>query len=97
MNGNLSGNNLDVGSKTNGVGVARVKRRESAQSGIQRGIQFLQRAAEEGLGNSDAESSLLDDLDLDEEERDTSDPRMRAEAKSMRKVTTPSYFGWFLF
>jgi len=85
VNGNLSLNTLNV---DNGV-----KRRDSAQSGVQGGIQFLQKAAEEDLGDSDAGSSLLDDLDPHEEDQGTSDRRMRAEAKSIRKVTTPSSFG----
>jgi hypothetical protein len=56
---------------------------------MQGGIQFLQRAAEEP-GDSDAGSSLLDDLDLHEEDK-ASSLRTRAEAKSMRKVTTPRH------
>jgi len=93
VNGNLNGNY----DQTNGANATGVKRRDSAQSGIQTGIHFLQRAAEEDLGGSDAGSSLPDDLDLDEEDQGTSDRRMKAEAKSIRKVSSPFSFGWFWF
>ena len=81
------GNALGV-HHVNGVNANGLKRRESVQSGVQGVVQFLQRAAEEP-GDSDAGSSSLDDLDPHEEDQDTSDRRMRAEAKSMRKVTVP--------
>lgn len=74
----------DPNGVTNATGI---KRRKSIQNGMQGGIQFLQRAAEEP-GDSDAGSSLLDDLDLHEEDTDASSRRTRAEAKSMRKVMT---------
>ena len=87
VNGNRNENALGV-HDANGVNATGLKKRESVRSGVQGGVQFLQRAAEEP-GDSDAGSSSLDDLDLHEEDRDTSDRRMRAEAKSMRKVTVP--------
>ena len=87
MNGRLSGNNLSVDNQTN-----EFKKRDSVQNGTQAGIQFLQRAAEEDPGDSDTGSSLPDDLDLHGEDQDTSDRRMRAEAKSIRKVITSVLF-----
>lgn len=86
VNGNLNGNAFNV-DHTLGVNATGIKKRESVQNGTRGGIQFLQRAAEEP-GDSDSGSSVLDDLDLDEDQ-DTSDRRMRAEAKSMRKVIVP--------
>ena len=58
------------------------------------GVQFLQKVAAEEPGDSDTESPLLDEPDLRGEDRDTSDRRMRAEAKSIRKVRDdfPSFF-----
>lgn len=88
MNGRLNGNNLNVDNQTNGLNAAGTKRRDSAKSGTQAGIRFLQKAAEEDPDDSDAGSSLLDDLNFHGEDQDTSDRRMRAEAKSMRKVIT---------
>jgi hypothetical protein len=84
VNGNPNGN---VGSQTNGINAVGIKRRDSAQSGTHGGIK---RATEEP-GDSDAGSSLLDDLDPHEEGQGTSGRRMRAEAKSMRKVTFPRH------
>ena len=95
MNGRLSRNNLSADNQTNGLNAAGIKRKDAAQSGTQTGIQFLQRAAEDS-GDSDTGSSLLDDLDLHREDQDTSDRRMRAEAKSIRKVITSVVF-WFYF
>jgi hypothetical protein len=91
VNGNVNGNTLNFGNQANGVDISRAKRRESAQNGIQGGIQFLQRAVEGDLGDSDPGSPLLDDLDPDEEDQVNSDPRMKAEAKSIRKVITPRH------
>ena len=91
VNGNVNGNALNFGNQANRVDVARAKRRDSAQTGIQGGIQFLQRAVEEDLGDSDPELPLVDDLDPDEEDQANSDPRMKAEAKSIRKVITPRH------
>ena len=91
VDGNVNGNALNFGNQANGVDVARAKRRASAQTGIQGGIQFLQRAVEEDLGDSDPELPLVDDLDQDEEDQVNSDPRMKAEAKSIRKVITPRH------
>lgn len=88
MNGRLNGNNLSVDNQTNGLNAAGTKRRDSVKSGTQAGIRFLQKAAEEDPDDSDAGSSLLDDLNFHGEDQDTSDRRMRAEAKSMRKVIT---------
>ena len=82
MNGNLNGNHSNVDNQTNGINAVGIKRRESARSVIQGGVQFLQRAAVEDLGEDD-------DLDLHEEDQDTSNRRMRAEAKSIRKVHIP--------
>jgi hypothetical protein len=87
--GNVNGNALSVDNQINGIGVAGARRRNSTQNGVQGGIQFLQRAVEEDLGDSDGGSPLLDDMDLDEEDQGGSDRRMRAEAKSIRKVNTP--------
>lgn len=81
----VSGVGNALGVHVNGVNANGLKRRESVQSGVQGVVQFLQRAAEEP-GDSDAGSSSLDDLDPHEEDQDTSDRRMRAEAKSMRKI-----------
>jgi hypothetical protein len=86
VNGGPSGNNLSVDNQINGLNVAGTKKRDSAQSGTQAGIRFLRRAAEDDPGDSDTGSSLLDDLDLHGEDQSTSDRRMRAEAKSIRKV-----------
>ena len=91
MNGNLNGTNLSVENHGNGINAAGIKKRESAQGRAQAGVQFLQRAAEDNQGDSDAESSSLHDLDLHEEDQGASDRRIRAEAKSMRKVTAPRY------
>lgn len=91
MNGNQNGTNLNVDNHTNGINTVGIKRRESAQGGPQAGIQFLQRAAEDNLGDSGAGSSLLHDADSHEEDQDASDRRTRAEAKSVRKVTTSRY------
>lgn len=91
VNGNLNGTNLNVDNHTNGINTTGIKRRTSAQGGAQAGIQFLQRAAEDDLGDSDAGSSLLHDMDLHEEDQDASNRRTRAEAKSVRKVTIPRY------
>ena len=95
VNGGLSGNNLSVDNQTNGRNTIGIKRRDSAQSGTQAGIQFLQGAAEEDPDDSDTGSSLLDDLDL--QDQDTSDRRMRAEAKSIRKVITSVVFWLIIF
>ena len=81
--------NGNVGSQTNGIRAVGIERRDSAQGGMH-GTQFPQRATEEPA-DSDAGSSLLDDLDPHKEDQGTSDRRMRAEAKSMRKVTFPCY------
>ncbi|KAF9650270.1 hypothetical protein BDM02DRAFT_3185488 [Thelephora ganbajun] len=86
VNGNLNRHPPNVDNQTNGVNAARVKRGDPEQILVQGGIQFLQRATEEDLGDSDAGSSLLDDLDLHEEDQGNSDRRMRAEAKSIRKI-----------
>jgi len=96
VNGNVNGNGLNADSQTNGVNVAGVERRNSTQNRTQGGIQFLQRAAEGDLDDSDASSALLNDLDLDEGQ-DGPDRRTTAEAKSMRKVNTPlsSGYSWF--
>jgi hypothetical protein len=91
VNGTVNGSALNFGNQANGVDVARAKRRDSVQNGIQGGIQFLQRAVEGDLGDSDPGSPLLDDLDPDEEDQVNSDPRMKAEAKSIRKVITPRH------
>ena len=88
VNRNLDGNNLNADNQTNGITATGIKRRESAQSGKRGETQFLQGAAVD-LSDSDTGSSLLDELDLHEEDRDTSDRRMRAEAKSIRKVAIP--------
>lgn len=89
VNGNMNRNALSVDNQTSGVNVAGAKRRDSTQGGVQNGIKFLQRAEEEDRDDSDAGSSLLDDLDLDKQDRDGSDRRMRTEAKSIRKVNNP--------
>lgn len=91
MNGNLNGTNLNVDNHTNGISATGIKKRESTQGRAQAGVQFLQRAAEDNLGDSDVEPSSLHDLDLHEEDQGASDRRIRAEAKSMRKVTAPRY------
>ena len=97
MNGRLNGNNLNVDNQANGFNTVGTKRRDSAKSGTQAGIRFLQKATEEDLDDSDAGSSLLDDLDLHGEDQDTSDRRIRAEAKSIRKVTTSVVLRLILF
>lgn len=96
-NGRLSGNHLSVDNQVNGVTAAGIKRRDLVQSDTQAGIQFLQRAVEEDQSDSDTGSSLLDDLDLHGEDQDTSDRRIRAEAKSIRKVITSVVFWLILF
>ena len=60
------------------------------ETGTQGGIRSPQRSAEE-TGDSDAGSSSQDDLDLHEEDQDSSEWRMRTEAKSIRKVITPRH------
>ena len=89
VNGDANRNALNVDNRTNGVNVTGVKRRDSAQNGLQGGIQFLQRAVEEDAGDSDDGSSSLDGLDVDQDDQDGSDQRTRAEAKSIRKVNIP--------
>ena len=96
VNGNVNGNGLTVDNQTNGVNVVGIKRRNSTQNRTQGGIQFLQTAAEGDLDDNDDPPSLLNDLDLGESQ-DSSDRRMRAEAKSVRKVNTPSSCGYFRF
>ena len=83
MSGDLSGN---LNNWTDGSNATSVRLR----NGTQGGIQSPQGAAEE-TGDSDAGSSLPDDLDLDEEDRDVSEGRMRAQAKSIRKVVIPCH------
>lgn len=87
VNVNLNGNVLNLDHQINGPSAAGPKGREPLQSKTQDGIQ---RTVDEA-GDSDAGSSLLDDLDLDEEDQDVSERRMRAEAKSIRKVTVPCH------
>jgi len=93
VNGNVNGNGPNVDDQTNGANVVGVKRRNSAQNRAQGGIQFLQRAAEGDLDDSDTSSSLLNDLGLDE--RQGGPDQRRAEAKSIRKVNTPPPCGHF--
>jgi len=94
VNGNVNGNGLNVETQSNGVNALGVKRRDSTQNRMQVGIQFLQRAAEGDLDDNDPSPPLLNDLDSDEGQGDTNQ-RMRAEAKSIRKVNTPSSWGCF--
>lgn len=88
VNGNINGNAPNLNHQTNEPNATNVRRRESLQNGTQGGIQFLQRAVEE-TGDSDTGSSLPDDLDPHGENQDMSERRIRAEAKSMRKVMVP--------
>jgi hypothetical protein len=88
VSGNLNGNALNLNHQINGPNSTRIKS-ESLQDGAQDGIRFPQTATEE-TGDSDAGSSLLDDLDLHRVDGDISERRMRAEAKSIRKVMTPA-------
>jgi len=94
VNGNVNGNGLDVDNQPNGINALGVKRRNSAQNRIQGGIQFLQRAAEGDLDENDPSPPSLNDLDLDEGQ-DGPNRRMKAEAKSIRKVNTPLPCGCF--
>jgi len=96
VNGNVNGSGPNVNQQSSAIDVPGVKRRNSAQNRLQGGIQFLQRAAEGDLDNDDPSPSSLNDLDLDEGQ-DGSDRRMRAEAKSIRKVSTPWSCGCFWF
>lgn len=84
MNGNLNGNAPNSIHQTNVPTSASLLRRESLENGI------LRRSAEE-TGDSDAGSSPQDDLDLHEEDQDSSEWRMRTEAKSIRKVIVPRH------
>lgn len=87
MKGNLNGNTLNLNHQNDGSSATGVKRRESLRNETQDQALFPQRAAEE-TGDSDVGSSLLDDPDL-HEDQDISERRMRAEAKSIRKVMAP--------
>ena len=83
----MNGNALNLNQQTDGPTATSVKKRESLQNGTQGEIQ----GTAEEAGDSDAGSSSLDDLDLHGKGRDISEGRMRAEAKSMRKVIVPRH------
>ena len=93
---NESVNGLNVENQSNGIDVPGIKRRNSAQNWMQGGIQFLQRAAEGDLDDDDPSLPSLNDLDVGEGQGG-SDRRMRAEAKSIRKVNISSFCDCFWF